>query len=1057
MGLDPKYKKVVILGSGPIVIGQACEFDYSGTQACKALMSLGIEVVLINSNPATIMTDPELAHRVYIEPLKLPFVEKILAKEKPDAVIPTLGGQTALNLGLELSSTGVLDRLGIEMIGATEKVIRAAEDREQFRQILKNVGAKYPKSELVRTFPEGMAAASKVGLPIILRPNYTLGGWGGGVAYSLEEYEHMIVKALAASPTSEVLVEESIIGWKEFELEVMRDRAGTFVTICSIENLDPCGVHTGDSITVAPQQTLSERAYQDMRDEARLILDAVGLECGGANVQFAVHPTSGKRVVIEMNPRVSRSSALASKATGFPIAKIAALLAVGFRLEEITNDITKTTPSCYEPALDYVVTKIPRFAFEKFTGSKDLLTTQMKSVGEVMSIGRTFKESFQKALSSMENISGFDDVTYSTEKLSYPNSQGIFHVAQGFREGMTLAEIYGLTQITPWFLEQIKDIIDMEEDLKKKGKVTPDELLTLKRNGFSDKRLAKLLNTKEVAIREMRHANKILPAFLQVDTCAGEFESATPYFYSTYWSKRQPEISSTKQTALIIGSGSNRIGQGIEFDYCCVRGVKGFQKEGYRVAMMNSNPETVSTDYDTSDLLFFEPLSAEYVLEVADFIKPQGVVVQLGGQTPISMASAIDKAGYRLFGSSLNTIDLAEDRARFKHTCEELKVKVPQAGLAQNYEQAAKVAQEIGYPLICRPSYVLGGRRMEVIEDGEELVEYFQKHGEVIHEKAPCFMDQFLEGALEVDIDVVRGVDWCIIGGVIEHIEAAGVHSGDSMGVIPPQRLKDTTLANIEDICIRLANKLEVIGHLNVQVAVKDDSIYIIEANPRCSRTVPFLAKAAGIPIVDLGVKAAVGVKAKDLNLKQYDYKNIKDVCVKGVVFPFNKFTEADSILGPEMKSTGESMGRGKDYGEALWKAFISSHYKLPTSGEVFLSLREKDKLTVLPIVRSLRELGYTFSATQGTAKLLFDNGIDCIPVKKVHEGRPNCVDRIRSGQVAMVINTTSGRQSIGASFEIRRSCIDYGIPCITEDNAAEALLLALKKLHLGEFDVLPL
>jgi carbamoyl-phosphate synthase large subunit len=1057
MALNPKYKKVLILGSGPIVIGQACEFDYSGTQACKALRSLGLEVVLINSNPATIMTDPDLAHRVYIEPLKVQFVEKILEKERPDAIIPTLGGQTALNLGLELASTGVLERLGIEMIGATPKVIRAAEDRGEFREILQKVGAKYPKSELVKTFKQGIDAAKKIGFPVILRPNYTLGGGGGGVAYSAEEYERMIATALNASPTSEVLVEESILGWKEFELEVMRDSAGTFVTICSIENIDPCGVHTGDSITVAPQQTLSERAYQDMRDEARVILDAVGLECGGANVQFAVHPTSGKRVVIEMNPRVSRSSALASKATGFPIAKIAALLAVGFLLEEITNDITKTTPSCYEPALDYVVTKIPRFAFEKFTGSRDLLSTQMKSVGEVMSIGRTFKESFQKALSSMENSCGLEEVVFSEEKLSYPNSQGIFHVAQAYREGKSIEEVYALTQITPWFLEQFKDLVDQEEELRSKGELVAEDLLSLKRNGFSDERIAQIINSDEETVRAFRYKNNVRPVYSQVDTCAGEFESSTPYFYSTYWSKKQQWDYSPMKTAMIIGSGSNRIGQGIEFDYCCVRGVKAFQKEGYRVAMINSNPETVSTDYDTSDLLFFEPLSAEHVLEVANFIKPEGIVVQLGGQTPISLAKDIEKAGYKLFGSSLNTIDLAEDRARFKSTCEELKVKVPEAGVARNFEQALAVANEIGYPLICRPSYVLGGRRMEVIGDEDELQEYFNKHGHVILPTAPCFMDQFLDGALEVDIDLIRGVDWCIIGGVIEHIEAAGVHSGDSMGVIPPQRLKSQTLEKIEDICIRLANKLEVIGHLNVQVAVKSDVIYIIEANPRCSRTVPFLAKAAYIPIVDLGVKAAVGARAKDLDLAKYNYKNLDTVSVKGVVFPFNKFPETDSILGPEMKSTGESMGRGKDYGEALWKAFISSHYKLPKVGEVFLSLREKDKNSLLPVVQGLQALGYTFSATSGTAKFLYDNGLDCIPVKKVHEGRPNCVDRIRSGKTAMVINTTAGRQSIVASFDIRRSCLDYGIPCITEDHAAEALLLALKKLHLGAFDVFPL
>lgn len=1057
MPLDQKYKKVLILGSGPIVIGQACEFDYSGTQACKALRSLGITVVLINSNPATIMTDPDVANTVYIEPLTTDVIDKILQKEKVDAVIPTLGGQTALNLGLELVRKGILKKHNVEMIGANENVIRAAEDREEFRTVLDRVGAKYPKSVMVRNLEQGLQAAKQIGLPIILRPNYTLGGGGGGVAYSQEEYEKMIAHALSESPTSEVLVEESILGWKEFELEVMRDRTGTFVTICSIENLDPCGVHTGDSITIAPQQTLSERAYQDMRDEARKILDAVGLECGGANVQFAVHPDNGKRVVIEMNPRVSRSSALASKATGFPIAKIAAMLAVGYRLEEVMNDITKVTPSCYEPALDYVVTKIPRFAFEKFPGSKDLLSTQMKSVGEVMSIGRTFKESLQKALSSMETSCGFEEVEYLTEKLSYPNSQRIFHLAQAFRDGKTVEDVYQLTQINRWFLNQIKDLIDEEEVIRQNPILEKDALLKYKRDGFSDKRIAQLTGKTELEVRKLRQILEVRPSYLQVDTCAGEFASSTPYFYSTYWSTSKQDYGIPKGSIVVLGSGPNRIGQGIEFDYCCVRGVKALQKYGREVAMVNSNPETVSTDYDTSNYLFFEPLTAEYVLEIGAFLKPEGVVVQLGGQTPINIAKAIQDEGLKLMGSSLNAIDIAEDRSRFKQACEELKIDVPKAGLAHTIDKALAVAKDVGYPLICRPSYVLGGRRMEVIETDDELESYFEKHAVVIAPDSPCFMDQFLEGALEMDVDVVRGVDWSLIGGVIEHIEAAGVHSGDSMGVIPPQRLKSDMLTQIENMCIRLANKLEIVGHLNVQVAIKDDRVYVLEANPRCSRTVPFLAKAAGIPIVDLGVAAIVGKTAKEVQPEKYSYKNIKKVCVKGVVFPFNKFPDSDSILGPEMKSTGESMGRANDYSEALLKAFTSSHHRLSKEGEIFLSLREKDKDTLIDTIKGLYKLGYSFSATQGTAKFLYEQGIDCIPVKKVHEGRPHCVDRIRSGKVVTVINTTSGRQSIDASFSIRRSCIDYRIPCITEDHAADALLLALTKLHTGEFDVAPL
>jgi carbamoyl-phosphate synthase large subunit len=1047
-----KYKKVIILGSGPIVIGQACEFDYSGTQACKALVSEGLEVVLVNSNPATIMTDPDIASKVYIEPLKKEFLEKIIAKEKPDAIIPTLGGQTALNLGLELDREGILEKYNVEMIGATPDIIKAAEDREIFNSLLRKVGAKHTRSQMVREFKQGLQVADDIGFPIILRPNYTLGGGGGGVAYSREEYESMLARALAESPTSEVLVEESILGWKEYELEVMRDRSGTFVVICSIENFDPCGVHTGDSITVAPQQTLSESEYQDMRDEARKILDIVGLECGGANIQFAVNPKTKKRVVIEMNPRVSRSSALASKATGFPIAKIAALLAIGYRLDEIQNDITKTTPSCYEPALDYVVTKIPRFAFEKFPGSKDQLSTQMKSVGEVMSIGRTFKESFQKALCSQEFSHGFDPVDFDQSKLSYPSSHRVYQVAQAFREGQSVEEVERLTMINTWFLEQIRDLMRLEKELIEKD-WTPELLLKAKRNGFSDQRLAQFKQISPAAVREKRKDWQLRPAFFQVDTCAGEFASETPYYYSTYWGDPQPIAEHDKRIA-IIGSGPNRIGQGIEFDYCCVRGVKQLQKLGYEVVMINSNPETVSTDYDTSDQLYFEPLNTERVMDIMDHIRPQGVVLQLGGQTPLSLVHDLDSYGVPILGSSVETIDIAEDRSRFSQVCEGIGFEIPTSGLASNVDEAKECAQRIGFPLICRPSYVLGGRRMEVIDNVEELTKYFTQYAADISKATPCFMDQFLEGALEIDVDIVRGEDWSLIGGVIEHIEAAGVHSGDSMGVIPPQRLRDETLASIESHCLQLADKLKVIGHLNVQLAVKDDRVYIIEANPRCSRTVPFLAKAAQVPLVDLGIQAMLGMKASEVKAKQYDWKKIELVAVKGVVFPFKKFPEADSVLGPEMKSTGESMGRGKAYSEALMKAFIASQVELPSQGEVFLSLRNKDKDHLLPVAKSLVDLGFTLSATSGTASMLYENGVDCIPVKKVHEGRPHCVDRIRSGKVDLVINTTSGRQALEASFSIRRSCTDFAVPCITEDHAAEALVLAMNKKKSGEFDV---
>ena len=1046
-------RKVVLLGSGPIVIGQACEFDYSGTQACKALMAEGYEVILVNSNPATIMTDPELATRVYIEPLKHQFVKKILEKERPDALIPTLGGQTALNLALELNEMGVLEELGVELLGAHSETIKVAEDREAFRSLLDSIGSRYPQSEMVRTFEQGLEVTERIGLPLILRPSYTLGGGGGGVAYSLEEYKVKLATALRESPTSEVLVEESIMGWKEFELEVMRDKAGTFVVICSIENINPCGVHTGDSITVAPQQTLTERQYQAMRDEAKNITEAVGVETGGANIQFAVDPKTGDRLVIEMNPRVSRSSALASKATGFPIAKIAALLAVGFKLDEICNDITGKTPSCYEPALDYVVTKIPCFAFEKFPGSKDILTTQMKSVGEVMSIGRTFKESLQKAVQSLEVYStGFPVVSYTKDQLTCPSSRQLFYLYQAFRDGMPIEEAHHLTQITPWFLEQIKEICDFEERLQEE-KLDENLLLRAKQLGFSDGAISRWSNYTSKAVQEMRWKNGIVPCYFQVDTCAGEFASSTPYMYSSYWSQADKRTS-IKKTVVILGSGPNRIGQGIEFDYSCVRSVHQLQKAGYRAVMINSNPETVSTDYDTSDELFFEPLTEESVIEVLRYLQPDGVICQLGGQTSISLASAIVANGFNLLGSSLETIDLAEDRGLFAKVCHELQLRIPKSGMASSLKQAIKVASSVGYPLICRPSYVLGGQRMEILESEEELKSYFDRHSSSISEALPCLMDQFLEQALEVDVDLVRGKDWALIGGLVEHIEAAGVHSGDSMGVIPPQRLKKDTSERIECLSFNLADHLGIIGFLNLQLAVKDDEIYILEANPRVSRSVPFISKASTIPLVDLGVMALLGWDKSQVKTGRYNWREVEKVSVKGVVFPFKKFVEADSLLGPEMKSTGESMGSGDDYPEALLKALLSGQMSLPTKGEAFLSLRNKDKPELAEVMSELVTMGYTLSATAGTAKFIRQLGLPVTELKKAHESRPHCVDRIHSGQVAFVINTTSGRQSIEASFSIRRSCIDYSIPCITESDVAKAFLLALKRYRTGKFNV---
>jgi carbamoyl-phosphate synthase large subunit len=1050
-------KKLLIIGSGPIQIGQACEFDYSGTQACKALMSEGYEVVLVNSNPATIMTDPEIATRTYIEPLKFDYLKKIIEVERPDAIIPTLGGQTALNLALELDKKGVLKENNVQMLGATPTVIEAAEDREKFRSILDEVGAKYPTSRMVKNYEQGLKVAEELGYPLILRPNYTLGGGGGGIAYTPEEYSGMIAQALHESPTSEVLVEESILGWKEFELEVMRDSSGTFVVVCSIENFDPCGVHTGDSITVAPQQTLTDHEYQAMRDEACKIINRVGVQTGGANIQFAVHPETQERVVIEMNPRVSRSSALASKATGFPIAKIAALLAVGYQLDELKNDITKVTPTCYEPALDYVVTKIPKFAFEKFQGSKDLLTTQMKSVGEVMSIGRTFQESFMKALVALESSpEGIPDIHFSLEKISYPNSMRIWHIFQALRHEIKIEQINELTKIHPWFLEQLQDIVNFEKNLKK-ADLNKQTLLKAKRKGFSDARIAKVKGKTEQDIRQLRTQFKLAPAFFQVDTCAGEFLSSTPYYYSTYWSDTEIEYEAEKKVVAVIGSGPNRIGQGIEFDYSCVRGVKALQKLGYSVAMINSNPETVSTDYDTSDLLFFEPLSAEYLTEIFKVIKPIGFISQLGGQTPINLASELEKNGFKLLGSTLKSLDQAEDRKLFADICRELNLKIPQSAMVGGVDEALLKEAFVGYPMICRPSYVLGGRRMEVIENRAELESYFARHADFISPSNQCLMDQFLSGALEVDVDLVRGSGWMIVGGIVEHIEAAGVHSGDSMGVVPPQRLKPETLVKIEKLSCELANRLDVLGHLNLQLAIKSDEIFVLEANPRSSRSVPFLAKATHIPLIDLGIKAQLGLQLAEDELKKYNWRNLDKICVKGVVFPFKKFAESDSILGPEMKSTGETMGRSDTYPDALVKAFVASYLNLPASGEVFLSLRDKDKEPMLPLLRNLKSQGYKFSGTRGTSDYLAKLNIECVPLNKVHEGRPNCVDRIRSGQISFVINTTSGRQSLEASYDIRRACTDYSIPCLTESDAAEAFVMALEKSKTGRIEVSPL
>ena len=1046
--MNNSKEKVLIFGSGPIVIGQACEFDYSGTQACKALMAKGYEVVLVNSNPATIMTDVEIASKVYVEPLDAEFVEKICAIEKPQFAIPTLGGQTALNLALELESKGIFKKYNIQLLGASAETIRKAENREEFREILKSIGARYPESWLVHSYKEGLERVQDVEFPLILRPNYTLGGSGGGVVHSLEEFEKRLTIALRESPTSEVLIEKSLLGWKEFELEVMRDKKGTFVVVCSIENVDPCGVHTGDSVAVAPQQTLSDREYQEMRSEAKKIISAIGVETGGANIQFAVHPVTRERLVIEMNPRVSRSSALASKATGFPIAKIAALLAMGYTLDEIPNDITGTTPSCYEPALDYIVTKCPRFDFNKYEGSKDSLTTQMKSVGEVMGIGRTFIESFIKSVHSIEKDRDLIyHVDFSEKHLSYPNSKRIFHIFQAFREGWNVQQVHGLTQIDPWFLEAIFSFIEMEKILNF------DNLLKAKQAGFPDAWIAHVLGCSEQEVRKKRWKKNILPAFYSVDTCAGEFRSSTPYYYSTYLGQRQERPAVHDKTVAIFGSGPNRIGQGIEFDYSCVRAVKKFKKCGYRTIMINSNPETVSTDYDTANELYFEPLMEEHVLEVLKYVQPQFFCSQFGGQTALDLARPALSEGFKMIGSSMKSIDLAEDRLQFVRLCRNAGFQTPKSGGASSLKEALKIVEKVGYPLVCRPSYVLGGRRMEIIHTEEELKNYFERYQYFISQKNPCLIDQFLEGFLEVDVDMVRGKNWNITGGILEHIEAAGVHSGDSMGVLPPRRLKKKMYEEIEKCSYLVAEKLNVKGLLNLQIAVKNDEIFILEANPRSSRSVPFLSKATGIPIVDLAVEAMLDYDKPE----SADWASTKMISVKGVVFPFKKFDDVDSILGPEMKSIGEVMGRGVDYSEALLKALVSSQLTFPLKGEVFLSLREKDKPLLLEDIKALLRLGYTISATQGTADFLKSHGLSCLAVKKVHEGRPHCVDRIRSGKVAFVFNTTSGQRSIEASFGIRRSCVDCAVPCITEKDAVKSFLIVLKKMRKKSFQVSPL
>jgi carbamoyl-phosphate synthase large subunit len=1058
----------MIIGSGPIVIGQACEFDYSGTQACKALRSEGYEVVLVNSNPATIMTDPEIADRTYIEPLTKEYLEKIIAVERPQALLPTVGGQTGLNLAVELAEGGVLEKYGVELIGASLRAIKVAEDRLWFKDAIRKVGLDVPASALVNNVQDGLKLADQLGYPVVIRPSFTLGGTGGSIAYNREEFSEAIAHALDSSPVHEALVEESVLGWKEYELEVMRDYRDNFVVICSIENFDPMGVHTGDSITVAPAQTLTDKEYQRMRDAAAAIIREVGVETGGSNIQFAIDPATGRMIVIEMNPRVSRSSALASKATGFPIAKIAALLAVGLSLDEIPNDITKQTPSCFEPTIDYVVAKIPKWQFEKFHGADSTLGTQMKSVGEVMAIGRTFKEALQKGIRSLEPSSPWrapadTPVSLLREKIATPRPDRIHWLLVALERGISAKEAVELTKIDPWFIEQLQEIIAVNRRLASVTVETvPEDLLREgKRIGTSDEQLAQMWKTTPAAVRHRRAKAHISPVFKRVDTCAAEFESFTPYMYSTYEDEDESEPTDRPKIA-ILGSGPNRIGQGIEFDYCCCHASFALREDGYETIMINCNPETVSTDYDTSDRLYFEPLTLEDVLSVVDREKPQGVIVQFGGQTPLNLALELKRNGVPIIGTAPESIDLAEDRRRFGRLLDELKIPQPKNGTALVPEEAARVASEIGFPVLVRPSYVLGGRAMVIAYDLNTVQEYVAQAA-LMGPARPVLIDQFLEEATEVDVDALADGEDVIIGGVMEHIEEAGVHSGDSSCVLPPVTLSPSVLARIRDYTKRLAKALQVVGLMNVQYAIQRDTVYVLEVNPRASRTVPFVSKATGVPLAKVAARLMAGRKLREMNLPVSVTDGVAEIVVKDYysvkspVFPFNKFRGVDTILGPEMRSTGEVMGVAKSYGQAFAKAQLAAGQRLPRKGSIFLSVSDHDKRHCAPLAKELHALGFRLIATRGTAAALESAGVPAEPVYKVNEGRPNIVDLVKTGKVDMIINTPLGRESFYDEKSIRRAAIRYNIPCITTLSAANAAARGIRALVEQTLEVSPL
>ncbi|MFO8056070.1 MAG: carbamoyl-phosphate synthase large subunit [bacterium] len=1062
-------EKILIIGSGPIVIGQACEFDYSGTQAVKALREEGYQIVLVNSNPATIMTDPELAHRTYVEPITPEMITKVIAAERPQALLPTLGGQTALNAAVDLAESGVLDRYHVELIGARLPAIQKAERRELFKNAMENVGLRVPRSGFANTIQEAWDLVEEVGFPAIIRPSFTLGGTGGNIAETESDYDYVVNWGLSQSPRCEIMIEESALGWKEYELEVMRDGKDNVVIICSIENFDPMGVHTGDSITVAPAQTLTDKEYQVMRDSALAIIREIGVDTGGSNIQFAVRPDNGELVVIEMNPRVSRSSALASKATGFPIAKIAAKLAVGYTLDEITNDITRETPACFEPTIDYVVTKIPRFTFEKFTGTEDMLTTQMKSVGEAMAIGRTFKESLQKALRSLETGSyGLEEIIPANgdhpseaveaikDKLRKSSSKRAYYLADAFRAGMSIAQVFELSKIDPWFLRQVQEIVELEGELRNvRANDGPDaELLRLaKEYGFSDRRLGALCGSSEDSIRSLRQAGGVRPVYKLVDTCAAEFEAYTPYMYSTYETECEANPTNKKKI-LILGGGPNRIGQGIEFDYCCVHATMALSDDDYETIMVNCNPETVSTDYDTSDRLYFEPLTLEDVLNIVETEKPEGVIVQFGGQTPLKLAVPLERAGVKILGTTPDSIDRAEDRERFAGLLDKLHLKQTENSIAHSEEEAIRIAEQIGYPVLVRPSYVLGGRAMEIVYDSDSMKRYMALAVEA-SEEHPVLIDKFLKDAAEIDVDCVCDGEHAVVGGVMEHIEEAGVHSGDSACSLPPYSLSPFLSEEIQRQTRALALELNVRGLMNVQFAVKDNEIYVLEVNPRASRTVPFVSKAIGRPLAKIAARVMAGKSLSEIGFTEEVVP--RHTAIKEAVFPFVKFPGVDVLLGPEMRSTGEVMGLDQSFAMAFAKSQVAAGTILPLSGTAFVSVKDPDKPVAAVIARWLLDMGFRVLATRGTQSYFIEERLEVEHVNKVIEGSPHIVDLIEQGKIDVVINTTESGETVQQSFTIRRSSLMRNIPYFTTIDGAQAGVIAIKELRHKGAGVRPL